>query len=273
MAIITISRELAAMGDETALELAKLLNYTLVDRGRIEANIASYGFNGSQFSRYDERKPGFLASLSRGRDNYLHFLKMAMFAEASRGNCIMVGRGAGDILKHVPGVVSLFLTAPYEIRVERVKSYFHCDDKRAKQIIEQNDRDREGFHRYFFDADWTDACNYHLCINTGNFHPMLSAKIVKGLLDEYIDKETEDQALKRIQNLMLAQQVIHHILLEKNIAVHFLEAEVSESKVTLFGVVASQALAEAVASAAQEVDSIEEVQSELQVVQEYSMIP
>jgi cytidylate kinase len=273
MAIITISRELAAMGDETALELAKLLNYTFVDKEEIEENIKSYGFTGAQFSKYDERKPGFWTSLSRGRDNYLHYLKMAMFAEAAHGNCIMIGRGAAAILKHVPGVVSVFLAAPYEIRAERVKSYFQCDDKRAKQIIEQSDKDREGFHRYFFDIDWTDACNYHLCINTGNFHPMLGAKIIKGLLEEYVDKETENQGLKKIHDLALAQKVNHHILMEKNIPIHFLETEVSGSKATLFGVASSQSLVEAAIAAAQEVDLIQEVQSELQVVQEYSTIP
>jgi hypothetical protein len=184
----------------------------------------------------------------------------------------MIGRGAGAILKQVPGVISVFLAAPYEVRAERVKSYFHCDDKRAKQIIEQNDQDREGFHRYFFDIDWTDACNYHVCINTGNFHPMLVAKTIKGLLDEYVDKYTEDQGLQKIHDLMLAEKVIHHILLENNIAIHFLEAEVSSSTVTLFGVASSQAIAEAAVVAAREVDSITDVRSELQIVQEYSMI-
>jgi osmotically-inducible protein OsmY len=101
---------------------------------------------------------------------------------------------------------------------------------------------------------------------------MLGAKIIKGLLDDYIEKETEEEGLKKIQDLILAQRVIHHILLEKNISVHFLEAEVSGSKATLFGVASSQVLVEAAVAAAKEVDSIEEVRSELQVVQEYSMI-
>jgi cytidylate kinase len=273
MAIITISRELAAMGDETALELAKLLNYSFVDKEEIEEDIKSYGFTDAQFSKYDERKPGFWTSLSRGRDRYLHYLKMAILSEAAQGNCIMIGRGAAAMLKNVPGVISVFLAAPFEIRAERVKSYFHCDDKRARQIIEQSDQDREGFHRYFFDTDWTDACNYHLCINTGNFHPMLGAKIIKSILEEYVDKETESLGIKKIQDIMLAQKIIHYILVEKNISVHFLEADVSESKATLFGVASSQAVAETAVAAAKEVASINEVQSELQVVQDYSMIP
>ena len=273
MAIITISRELAALGDETAHELEKLLNYSFVDKQKIEDLIKSYGFTGQKFERYDEKKPGFWASLSRSRDDYLHYLKTAMLAEASRGNCIIIGRGAGAIFKNVPGVISVFLAAPYEIRAERVKSYFHCDDKRAKQIIEQSDRDREGFHRYFFDIKWTNACNYHLTINTGNFHPSVGAKIIKSLMDAYLTKETEEQGLRRINELTLAQQVIQHILFDKSIPIHFMEADVSGDKVTLFGVASSQSMVEAAVTAAREIPGIESVISEMQVVQEYSIMP
>ncbi|MDR0623927.1 MAG: cytidylate kinase-like family protein, partial [Treponema sp.] len=78
MAIITISRELAALGDETAHELAKLLNYRLVDKQVLEEQIKSYGIAGHKFEKYDERKPSFWASLSQDRDDYLHYLKTAV---------------------------------------------------------------------------------------------------------------------------------------------------------------------------------------------------
>jgi osmotically-inducible protein OsmY len=102
---------------------------------------------------------------------------------------------------------------------------------------------------------------------------MLCAKIIKSLLDEHVDKNIEAEGLKKIQELIVAEQVIHHILLEKNISIHFLEADVSGSKVTLFGVASSVALVESAVAAAREVEPITEVQSELQVVQEYSVMP
>jgi cytidylate kinase len=273
MAIITISRELAALGDETAHELAAKLNYRFVDRYALEERIKSFGVDGQKLQKYDERKPSFLASLSQDRDDYLHYLKTAILMEAGTGGGVFIGRGACVILKNVPGVFSVFLVAPFEIRLERVKSYFHCDERRARQILEQSDHDREGFHRYFFDVKWKDGGNYHLVLNTGFIHPEICAEAVKFLLEQTVTKEAEAQNVLRIGELTLGQQIKHHILYEKGVPVHFLEAAVSEGRITLYGVANSQSLVEAAAAAAQEIAPDLSLQTEIQVVQEYSIMP
>jgi cytidylate kinase len=273
MAIITISRELAALGDETAHELAKLLNYRLVDKRTLEDRIKSYGVTDRNLAKYDERKPSFFASLSQDRDDYLHYLRTAIITEANQGDCIIIGRGANAVFRDLPGVLSIFLVAPFEIRSERVKSYFHCDERRARQIIDQSDRDRTGYHRYFFDIEWKEPANYHLTLNTGHLHPSLCADMIKSLRERIITPETEAQNAQRLKELCLGQQVVHHLLYEKGVPVHFLEASVDGTVVTLFGVANSQALVEAAVAAAREVPSVSAVGSEIQVVQEYTVMP
>ena len=273
MAIITISRELAALGDETAHELAKQLNYRFVDKNALEERIKSYGVTGSKLQKYDEKKPSFWASLSQDRDDYLHFLKSAIFTEAGQGSTVFIGRGAAVILKNVPGVFSVFLVAPPEIRLERVKSYFHCDDRRARQIIEQSDRDREGYHRYFFDVKWQDAGNYHLALNTGHLHPEVCAEIVKFMQDRVMTEDAEVKNVQRIREISLGQQIKHYILYEKEMPIHFLEATVSGNTVHLYGVTNSQSLIEAAVSCAAELAPGSSILSEIQVVHEYSILP
>jgi cytidylate kinase len=272
MAIITVSRELAALGDETAHELAKQLNYRFIDRQALEDRIKSYGVIGGNLEKYDERKPSFWASLSQNRDDYVHFLKTAIYSEAGQGNCVFIGRGAGIVLENVPGVVTIFLVASQDIRIERVRSYFQCDEKRARQIMEQSDRDRSGFHRYFFDTEWKDPGNYHLSLNTGHLHPVACADIVKIFLGHNITGELEAQGLERIKELILAQQVKYHIIYEKEIPINFLEASVSGSLVILYGVAGSQSLIETALAAAREIAAPAKVQSEIQIVQEYNMM-
>jgi cytidylate kinase len=273
MAIITISRELAALGDETAQELAKILGYRFVDKHTLEERIKSYGVIGRKFEKYDERKPSFWASLSQDRDDYLHYLKTAMLIEAAEGSCVFIGRGANAIFRNIPGVLSVFLVAPGDIRCERVKSYFHCDDRRARQIVDQSDRDRMGFHRYFFDIDWKEPSNYHLILNTGVLHPSAAAEIIKVHRDHVISGEMETQNTARLTELILGQQVVHHILYEKEIPIHFLEASVTGKNVTLYGVANSQSLVEAAVNVAREAAPVDSIRSEIQVVQEYSVIP
>ena len=273
MAIITISRELAAFGDETAQELARQLDRPLVDKQSLEQRIKSYGMADRQLAKFDERKPSFLSSLSSGRDDYLHFLKTAIYAEAEQGSCIFVGRGASVIFKNVPGVFSVFLAAPMGIRVERVKSYFHCDERRAQQIIEKSDRDKAGFYRYFFEIDWKNAGNYHLALNTGHLHPEVCAEIIKYMRDRIITEEEEKQNIRRIMELCLEQKIIHNILYVKEIAINFLEVVVSKEKINLYGVAGSQSLVEAALTIAREAAPLLTVQSEIQVVQEYPIVP
>jgi cytidylate kinase len=273
MAVITISRELAALGDETAQELAKMLGYRFVDRQVLEDRIKSYGVAGRKFEKYDEKKPSFLASLSQDRDDYLHYLKTAIFIEALEGNSIFIGRGANVVFRDLPGVVSVFLVSSPEVRLERVKSYFHCDDKRARQIVDRSDRDRAGFHRYFFDAEWKNPESYHLSLNTGFLHPAVCARIIRDLMESRVSEEEESRNTARLRELILGQQIKHHILYEKQLPVHFLEASVRDGAVSLYGVANSQSLVEAALAAARETAGSASVTSEIQIVQEYSIMP
>ena len=269
MAIITISRELAALGDETAHELAKVLGCRFVNKQNLEDRINTLGAADKKLANYDEKKISFLGSFSNDRDDYLHYLRTAVFTEAGQGSCVIIGRGASVILRKVPGVFSVFLAAPPDIRIERVKNYFHCDERRAKQIIDQSDHDRETFHRYFFDSKWKDAGNYHLALNTGHLHPEVCAEIVKYMRDRVITDEAEAQNIARLGELALEQGIKHNILYEKEIPIHFLEVAISKEQISLFGVASAQSLIEAAVNAAKEKASASfTVVSEIQVVHE-----
>ena len=77
MAVITISRQVAALGDEVAGELAKRLGYKFITRKEIEKRIVELGFPENKMPKFDERKPGFFASLTKDRDEYLNYAQYA----------------------------------------------------------------------------------------------------------------------------------------------------------------------------------------------------
>ena len=68
MAIITLARQVAAKGDEVAQDLAAKLNYKFITRKQIEERIIELGFPRDKMPKYDERKPGFFASMTKDRD-------------------------------------------------------------------------------------------------------------------------------------------------------------------------------------------------------------
>jgi hypothetical protein len=273
MAIIALSREIAAFGDEVAAELAKLLGYDFVDKAIIETKLNEYGITPEKRDRFDEKKPGFWASLSQSRDDYLHFLRTVILKEASEGNKVFIGRGAFAILKDVPGALFVRLVSPYEIRVQRIKAFYSCDDRRASQIIAQSDHDRAGFHKYFFNASWESPEYFQIVVNTGLVPPPTAAAMIKQLLVLTVTPDVEEAGRKKVAELCLSQEVATEIAYKRKIPVHFLEVEAKGKVVTLHGVANTQGAIEAAVSTARGVPGVSDVVPEIQVVQEYTVMP
>ena len=167
MAIIAISRQVAALGDEIAAAVAKKLGYTFITRKQIEDRIVELGFPKEKLQKYDEIKPGFFASLAKGRDEYLNYLQYAILEAASKGNCILIGRGSFVILEDVPNLISLRFVAKESVRAKRLEKEFNWTEKQAMARINESAANRKGFHKSFFNVDNEDASHYMLTINTG----------------------------------------------------------------------------------------------------------
>ena len=273
MAVICVARQFAALGDETIHELAKMTGYKPIDKEYIEAKMTEHGISPEVRAKYDEKKPGFWASLSQDRDEYLHFLKTVMFDEAAAGDCIIAGRGGFSIFSGIPGVICIKLVAPRDIRLSHVRTRFQCDDKRADQLLRQNDHDRHGFHDYFFGVDWNDAVYYDMTINTGKEHPATVAKIIDQLRRLIITQEKEKVCMTRMAEMRLGQSIITEIVYTRRIPVHFVEADVRGNKIVLHGVANTQSAIDAASSAAHSVHGVEVVENAIQIVQEFAVMP
>jgi len=196
-----------------------------------------------------------------------------MIGEALNGDCIFVGRGASAIFSGIPGVLSVFLSSSLNVRIARVKSYFGCDEKRARLIIEQSDSSRMGFYKYFFEADWKDPGNYHVTLNTSKVPPALCADTIVRLEKSMFNAETYAEAKTALQELLDACKIVNYVLYTKKIIVHFLEAAVQNDEVLLYGVAKSAHIAEAACSAALEIAPGKKINSKIQVVQDYPILP
>lgn len=273
MAIIAIARELAALGEELAGDLVKLTGYRLVDREFVEKRLGDYGLGPEKRQKYDEKKPGLWASLSQERDDYLHYLKTILYEEAAKGGCIVMGRGGGVILKGLPNLVSVRVVSPLALRVDRIRRLHGCDERRALQILEQSDHDRMGFQKYFFAADWTDAREYGLVVNTGELSPVEAAGLIEAYRKLASTPDREEAGRRRIEELLLGQRVVTEIVYGKRVPIHFLEAEARGRRVVLHGVANTQAAIDSAVSAARGVSGVDEVESAIQVVQEFTVMP
>lgn len=273
MAIITIARGLATLGEDIAQELGGITGYKLIDREYIEKRLGDFGIGPEKRQKYDEKKPGFWASLSQERDDYLHYLKTALYEEASEGNCIVVGRGGQAVFKTVPSLLSVLFVAPQAVRVERIMRFYQCDERHANQIIEQSDHDRSGFHRYFFSSDWHDPAEFDLVLNTARCEIKEAATLIDRMRSTLIDAAKEEAGRSRVAELLLGQRVVTEIIYGRKVPVHFLEAAAQGGRVVLHGVSNTQTAIDAAIAAARSVPGVVAVESAIQVVQEFTVMP
>jgi cytidylate kinase len=273
MAIITISRQVAALGDEVATALAQKLGYKFIDRKYIENRIVELGFPEEKMKKYDERKPGFFASLVKDRDEYLDYLQTAILETAREGNCILIGRGSFVVLENVPNLIAVRFVANDEIREKRLMNEFNWNKKQAQARISESDENRKGFHKNFFNIEPDNPVNYHVTLNTGILDVEEAASAVANLCKTLITEEKELAGTKKVYELYQAQLVVNALLFEHKVNVNFLRAVIEEDKLILQGVADSIAISEKAASLAREIMPDKTVESCISIVQDFNAYP
>lgn len=274
MAILTISRQVASLGDEICADIAKKMNYRFFGRKDIEQKIVELGFPKDKLKKFDERKPSFFASLSKDRDEYLDYLQTAMFQLASTNNCILIGRGSFIMLKDIPNHISCRFISDNATRMERLKKEFNFDDKAALKRITESDTNRSGFHKSFFNFDINDPSLFHFVINAGLFDIDTISEMITVGIKKIITPEKETEGMDRINELLFGQEIVNLLIFEYKLDIDLLRASVStidnNSKVvTLHGVAKNSVIVERAISIVKKEYQDYKIESDIRIVQDF----
>ncbi len=166
MAIITISRQVGSLGNEIAQAAADTLGYRYVEKSQISEALSHVGFSISEIDKYDEKAPSIWQSLSLQKDQFAHLIQAVVYELAAQNNVVIVGRGGQAILKGIPGTLHVRIIAPQATRLSRLMKKKGYDEKTARQMIRQKDRNSAGYLSTYFNTDWNDSDLYDLVINT-----------------------------------------------------------------------------------------------------------
>ncbi len=169
MNVVTVSREYGAGGGEVARRLAEALGWELLDRELLHQAAAVEHVPDADLERLDEKA---VSTADRFRlhpphQQYIHGLTEAARQAAARGNVILVGRGARQLLGDTSDAFHLRLVAPREWRVQRMATLEGAAPERVLARCLEVDRTRERFTKYFFGASALQPDQYDLVVNTG----------------------------------------------------------------------------------------------------------
>ena len=266
MAIITISREMGTGAYAVAKELAKRLKYTLIDRVKIEELAPSYGLTNEILERVDEKPPSYRTAEDRLQAAHLATMELILLESAKKGNVILYGRGAQDLMKGLKNVLRVRFVAPFEDRVEKFAEREWIDPDLARELIRKSDHQLGGFIHFYFDRNWSDPLAYDLIFNTTLFaHNSMVECIVAASKDPRL-KENEEESMAVLNDSILAKRVEVELLKSPLARALRFHISAEDCVVTLSGHVQTEDEIEEAGRIALAVEGVCDVENELDVL-------
>lgn len=182
--VICIGRQFGSGGREIGLGLAKKLGIRFYDKEILKKAAEESGIVEELFEKADEKPTNsFLYSLSMGTHgqamnftNYNDYLtndKLFLFQSntirdmAEKDSCVIIGRCADYILRGRKDMLSVFIHAPMELRIQRISRVRNVEEDAARSLIKKTDRQRANYYNFYADNDWGAADSYDVAINSG----------------------------------------------------------------------------------------------------------
>ncbi|MBQ4464967.1 MAG: cytidylate kinase-like family protein [Oscillospiraceae bacterium] len=175
--IITIGREYGSGGREIAMLLANRFQVPLYDKEILAEASKRSGFSENTFEMFDETKESmWFYALATGSTMYgmelplpvqLCMEQFRTIGEiADKGPCVIVGRCANYVLRGRDDVVSVFIHAPLEKRIERICRLHNRKPQEAEREIQQTDKKRAAYFQHYTDWKWGAASSYNICLDS-----------------------------------------------------------------------------------------------------------
>lgn len=190
--IVTIERKYASGGNEIGMRLAKALNYKLYDRNILLQAARNLEIPSFQVEGLDESSHGSwlfnlsktsLGGTSSGKDLSMAdklFLEEKRIIEeaAEEGNCVIVGRAAGYILREKENHLGVFIHSDDAKRLRRAMEKEGFTEAEAKNALKKNDKRRSGFYQSVTDWEWGNPKYYELYMDSGKLGMELCIRLL-----------------------------------------------------------------------------------------------
>jgi cytidylate kinase len=173
---ITISRDIGALGDFVASELATRLCWHIFEKEIVDY-IAKHGHVRQDLVRQmDERGQSLVHDTvdrllrmfqggSFGNEEYHAALLKTLATLAAQGGAILVGHGGAFALQGQPGL-HVRITASQTARIERLSQRWMASIEETRKRVQQIDEERRQFILYHFKVNREDSRFFDLIFST-----------------------------------------------------------------------------------------------------------
>jgi cytidylate kinase len=173
---IAIEREAGAPGTSVAQAVAARLHWPVYDHELLERIAEEMGLRVDLLKSVDERRQSWVLEVMEAfaggkhvsESSYVRHLVHTLLALAAHGECVIVGRGAAQVLPR-GSALKVRLVADLADRVKAISARFGLPAAEAGRKVEEIDRERTAFIRAHFQKDPAEPHQYDLILNTSRW--------------------------------------------------------------------------------------------------------
>ena len=194
--IITIGRQFGSNGRMIGEKLAELMGVKCYDKQLIKEAAKQSGMWEDFLDNMDEKPTSsFLYSVVMDPYSYMSFdsntnygmnLNQKAFMAtyetiksiADRESCVIIGRCSNYVLREYEKVLSAFIYAPLEVRIDTVMKRFNLNEKQARDQIAKEDKARASYFNYYTSYKWGKNESYDILIDSSLLGPDGTAELL-----------------------------------------------------------------------------------------------
>ena len=266
MSVVAICETFGSQGNEIGRELSRALGWEFADREIIAKAAERYGESVMELHHVSEEKPTLWERFTDSTRHYVSCIEATILEMAARGEVVLVGHGAAIILREVPHVLRVRVTAPEGLRAMRARQEQGlATDQTAAEFIREADRERAARMKFLYRVDLDDPLLYDVAINTERVSVEGGVRILREALQNEFVKPTA-RTCASARDLSLAAQAKARLLVDPTTRSLRLAVSAADGKLTVMGQVDSEALRQAALRIVGEVPGVTAVQDEIIVV-------
>jgi len=184
--VLTIAREYGSGGSDIGRKVAEILGWECIDKQIIERVAAMGKVDPAWAEKADEHAGAWwervMKSFSQGvpeyyagpgdgsepvvdRDTLQQFTAKVIHEAAKMGNCVIIGRSSGCVLRCDPHVLRVLVYAPIAEKIARMKLR-HPHESDLQGLLLRMDSERIHYMQNYYGCDPRFRGLYHLCLNS-----------------------------------------------------------------------------------------------------------
>lgn len=165
MAIITISRGSYSHGKEIAEKVADKLGYRCISRDLLLSVSKKYNIPEIKLVHAIHDAPNILDRLSHKKEKYIAFIKHSILNQMKEDNVVYHGLAGHFFVKDVPHALKVRVVSDIEDRVKLEMDRKGIEAKKARRILENDDKERRKWSQELYGIDTADPILYDLVIH------------------------------------------------------------------------------------------------------------